>query len=385
MSKKRIFFLLFTFFLICISSFFVYAEDGVPQISYELCAINTGWNGSAADGQATRLADERYATAFRANLYNQNQGEQLGIQYQVNLSGVGWLSTAADGKKTGFAGGVQPLEALRMSLQRADAQKYDIYYKVFQNQKWTDWAKNGETAGTEGQGLWISGVRVALRPAGVGAPDDAVVDPNKPMVALTFDDGPRASSTGRILDVLEQNGGRATFFMVGKNAAKAENAAVIKRMAELGCALGNHTYAHKDLAKIGESEALEQVQSTSDAVQAAAGKPTTLLRPPYGSANATVKALMKRKGYPIILWNIDTLDWKTRDVGSTVAAALEHLQDGDIILMHDIYEQTADAVEQLVPELVRRGYQLVTVPELAQARGITLEAGSVYGKLRPKN
>ena len=110
----------------------------------------------------------------------------------------------------------------------------------------------------------------------------------------------------------------------------------------------------------------------------AAGRHFTLLRPPYGAKNATV---LRAIGKPAILWSIDTLDWKTKNSGSTINAVLNHVKDGDIILMHDIYSPTADASATIIPELVNRGYQLVTVTELANHRG-GLQAGKVYGAFR---
>lgn len=376
---------LFLFFFGCMFPFQVYAADSTPKVSYEICEINVGWSGSYEDNQTLKLNDGHYMTAFRAHLYELAQGQALGIRYEVNLSGFGWLHGETDGRKTGFAGGTRPIEAIRAELYRADAENYDLYYRVYQNGRWTDWVKNGETAGSEGQGLSVEGVRMQILPAGKEAPKDRVIDAEKPMVALTFDDGPKVSPTNRILDVLEKNDARATFFMVGKNAVKPENADTIRRMAEMGCDLGNHTYGHTDLAKQSMVENKEAVQQVSDAVQAASGQPTTLLRPPYGSFNASVKQAMVEIGYPLIMWNIDTLDWKTKDAAQTVKQILDQVQDGDIILMHDIYEETADAVEQVVPELISRGFQLVTVTEMAEAHGVTLTGGEVYGRLRAKH
>lgn len=380
--KRKIIFLLILFLLSGVSGFCAFAADEIPKITYDLCSVNTGWNGTSANGQAILLPDGRYATAFRAALSEQSGSAQLGVRYQVNLSGIGWLHEAEGGRKTGFSGGIAPIEAIRISLYNSDASKYDVYYSVYQNQAWTAWTKNGETAGTEGKGLQVEGVRARIVPAGSAAPSEHIVDPDAPMVALTFDDGPRAQTTARVLDALEAAGGRATFFMVGKNAAKAENAAVIQRMTEMGCALGNHTYDHVDLKKTAEADAKKQIQKTSDAVKAAGGSPTTLLRPPYGSTDAQTKKIAGALGYPVILWNVDTLDWKTKNTANTVKTILDNVQDGDIILMHDIYEQTAEAAEQVIPELVRRGYQLVTVPEMAAARGISLAPGSAYGKIK---
>lgn len=203
---------------------------------------------------------------------------------------------------------------------------------------------------------------------------EGAVDPNKPMVALTFDDGP-GPKTMELLGYLEEHNARATFFMLGQNVPRYEDA--VKKMAEIGCELGNHTYNHKDLAKLSVDEIKKQIQDTNQAVKKATGQNTTVMRPPYGSINDKVEA---NAGLPMILWSIDTLDWKTRDAKKTINNVMENVQDGDVILMHDIHAETIEAAKELIPKLQEKGYQLVTVSEMAQARGITLGTGKRYGR-----
>ena len=208
----------------------------------------------------------------------------------------------------------------------------------------------------------------------VGLPLYPTPDPNKPMVALTFDDGPSKNTT-RILDVLEQYGARATFFVVGTQLEKFQE--ITKRASELGCEIGNHTYNHKNLTKISPDEIQEQINSLNALILTATGKEVTLVRLPYGAGikDKTVKANVP---YPLIMWTIDTLDWSTRDTESTLKAIRQEVKDGSIILMHDLYEATAAAAETIVPELIEQGYQLVTVSEMFAAKGIPLEAGNYY-------
>lgn len=193
-------------------------------------------------------------------------------------------------------------------------------------------------------------------------------------IALTFDDGP-SSFTDRLLDCLEANNAKATFFMVGKEILSFPDE--VKRMKALGCELGNHTYDHTDLATLSASDISSQISKVDQELVNLTGQGATVVRPPYGSVNDTVKATV---GTPMILWSIDTLDWKTQDVQATVEEVMNNVQDGSIILMHDIYSTSVDAAEILIPQLIEDGYQLVTVHELAAAHGKELNPGITYGE-----
>lgn len=199
--------------------------------------------------------------------------------------------------------------------------------------------------------------------------------PEGAKIALTFDDGP-GIYTDRLLDALEKNNAKATFFMVGKNISDFPD--TISRMEQLGCELGNHTYSHKDLTSLSEDELRNQVEDVNYSLNELLGHGAGLVRPPYGSVNDTVR---QDVSYPLILWSLDTEDWKTLDTQTTVRNVFEHVTDGDIVLMHDIHEPSVAAAEILIPELIKKGYQLVTVSELAQDKGIALEAGQVYGSM----
>lgn len=191
------------------------------------------------------------------------------------------------------------------------------------------------------------------------------IDPEKPMVALTYDDGPYPSTSGRILDCFEKYGQVATFFELGRNAAAYPD--VVKRKAQMGMEIGNHTYSHKNLHKLTDEEVASEINSSKAAIESAGGKPVTVFRPPYGNTNAVVEAAA---AMPVILWSVDTLDWKSRDANS-VFNEVKKIHDkgslnGRVILMHSIYDSTAEATELLVPWLLDSGYQLVTVSELIQ-------------------
>ena len=190
------------------------------------------------------------------------------------------------------------------------------------------------------------------------------LDPNRPMVALTFDDGPYAKVGNRIMDCAAQYNAKVTFYVVGDRVNTY--ASEMRRMVNEGHEVGNHTMNHKILTKIGAAEIASQIEKCNQAVQNVTGIRPRTVRLPGGGKNSTVLASISQ---PIILWNLDTLDWKHRNAATSVQKVLSSVKDGDVILMHELYTASADAACQLIPELTARGYQLVTVSELAQYRG----------------
>lgn len=197
--------------------------------------------------------------------------------------------------------------------------------------------------------------------------------PKKPMVALTFDDGPHPVYTPRILDALKQNNAAATFFVQGKRVQA--NADIVNRMVQEGSEVGNHTWNHSRLTKLPRGELRSQLDKTQEAVFAATGKYPAFMRPSYGEVNEEVK---KGAGLPLILWSVDTRDWELKNPDIIEQDLLQKVKDGDIVIMHDIYESSAVAAERIVAGLVARGFKLVTVSQLIESRGIELEAGKIY-------
>lgn len=227
-----------------------------------------------------------------------------------------------------------------------------------------DTDKNTETA-TENESVNIS------------VSKDRKIDPSKPMVAITFDDGPGKATT-KILNTLEKYNVVATFFDLGSNMLNSPS--TVKREEKIGCEVGSHTYSHKNLNKLSASAIQEDMKKAENAFEKVLGHKPHLVRPPYGNANATVKSALK---YPLINWDIDTLDWKSRNADSIMKEIHKYKDyDGRIILMHGIYDSTAEAVAKLVPELINKGYQLVTVSEMAKYKDVTLKAGTVYLNFR---
>lgn len=205
---------------------------------------------------------------------------------------------------------------------------------------------------------------------------DKEIDPDLPMVAITFDDGPSKDYTPIILDVLKENDASATFFVLGNEVKK--NKETLVRMVDEGNEIGNHSYNHKDLTSISDYELYQQIVGTDEFIENITGIKPTVMRPPYGFVNDRISSRIYK---PIILWSLDTLDWQNRNTEKICSNILDNVKDGDIILMHDIYGTTADAVKIVVPELVKRGYQLVTVSELNQYRQATMLPGQKYSNM----
>ena len=190
------------------------------------------------------------------------------------------------------------------------------------------------------------------------------IDVNAPMVALTFDDGPEGSDiTTRILDTFAQYGGHATFFQQGDRASSYSDR--IKRMVDEGHEVGNHTYDHSHM---GDSVTREDIVKANDAIEEAGGVRPVSFRSPGGSTTDLIRETCAEENMALYYWSLDTRDWYTRDADSVISVIKNNIEDGDIILMHNIYGSSAEAVEKIVPWLIDQGYQLVTVSQLLKAK-----------------
>lgn len=209
------------------------------------------------------------------------------------------------------------------------------------------------------------------------------IDPTKPMIALTFDDGP-SEYTIRILKVLAQYDARATFCVQGVNVKPY--AEVVKLAIAQGNEIASHTWNHPDLEKASESKIRKQLEDTNNVVaEVTGGYQIKVLRPPYGNVNKRVRNICAEMGMIIAHWELDTLDWANRNTNKTYNKIMKDVENGLIILCHDIYETTAAAVEKAIPELVAQGYQLVTVSELFSFHKDGAQPGTVYSHLNPEN
>lgn len=193
-------------------------------------------------------------------------------------------------------------------------------------------------------------------------------------VALTFDDGPSRANDGRIVETLQKYGAHATFFVLGDRARVDGD--ILQMYLAAGCEIGSHSWNHPQLSKMKWDEIERQLSKTNKTVsKLTGGYQIQLLRPPYGSISNTMR---KKLDMSMILWSLDTLDWKTRNTKKIFREVRKEVKDGDIILMHDIYSTTADAVEKVVPWLQNKGYDILTVSELMERKGKNIEGGSAY-------
>ena len=188
-----------------------------------------------------------------------------------------------------------------------------------------------------------------------------VSDEVKPVVALTFDDGPNASSTPILLDGLKERKVRATFFLIGENVEKGENEKIVKRMYEEDHLIGNHTYTHCNLSKLETGEAKKELEQTDTVIEKITGKQPAFARAPYGELPVDSEQDLSRI---YIGWTVDPLDWMTEDAGAVVKTVVEEINPGDIILLHDCYPSSVQAAIRIVDLLQGKGYEFVTVDHL---------------------
>lgn len=215
---------------------------------------------------------------------------------------------------------------------------------------------------------------LAIGGHGTAEPAAAIVNENGPMIALTFDDGPYPKVTGHILDVLEKNGVCATFFVLGSRIEGHED--MLTRMDELGCEIGNHSFSHADLTRLSKADCQRELSDTDAEIRRVTGHEASVVRPPYGYYNKTVMSAAER---PLILWTVDTNDWRGKAPGEIADYVIQQAKEGSVILMHDQQTQTADAMEMIIPTLIDEGFRFVTVSEL-----IRLTGGQCKGVMLPE-
>ncbi|MGI5416710.1 polysaccharide deacetylase family protein [Actinomadura luteofluorescens] len=230
--------------------------------------------------------------------------------------------------------------------------------------------RQARTAGEHGA---IKGRAQATRSPRPAPPPPRKIDCDRvKCVALTFDDGP-GPYTARLLDTLKRNGVRATFFMLGENVGAHRD--IVRRMALEGQEVANHSWSHPDLTTLSSAEVRSQIQRTQKAVKDASGVAPTLMRPPYGSTNKRVEHAI---GMPLVLWSVDTLDWRYRDVARDTRVGVKEPESGGIVLFHDIHKPSVDSIPKVVDGLRKRGFTFVTVSELFTGR--RLAPGTSYSE-----
>ncbi len=191
------------------------------------------------------------------------------------------------------------------------------------------------------------------------------IDSNKPIIALTFDDGP-SKYTKQIIDLLKKYNCNATFFVLGNKVKIYKD--TIKESISNGNEIGNHSYNHKWLSRLKIEDIKEQINKTQDILKEEVNYTPILLRPTYGSVN---KKIRNNTNLEIVLWNVDTLDWKIKSSKKIADRSLSQIKDRSIILMHDTHERTYEALKIMIPKLIDEGYQFVTISELNKINKIS--------------
>ncbi|MBR2765193.1 MAG: polysaccharide deacetylase family protein [Blautia sp.] len=281
-----------------------------------------------------------------------------------------------------------PDAAVRQPLKGvADLAKLTVMTSGWHEDESGRWYQNPDGTYFSGGFQSIDGVQYFFDPSGYAVTgwmtrgakdyyfnDDGSYNPNKqrPVMALTFDDGP-GEYTDRLLDCLEANNAHATFFMLGELVNEYPD--TVKRMLELGCELGNHSWDHEDQTTLSLDAVEKQFSDTDNALQSVCGQKATVARAPYGAYTDEIIATV---GKPFFLWSLDSLDWEYRDAELDYEAIMNDptLGDGTIILMHDIHEPSVECAVRLIPDLIEMGYKLVTVSELAEIKNVRLENAS---------
>lgn len=202
--------------------------------------------------------------------------------------------------------------------------------------------------------------------------------PTDKLVALTFDDGPYSPVTDKILDTLEKYGATATFFVVGNRVEQYSES--VKRAYDIGCEIGSHTYTHKNLTKLNAGAIKDEIDKSNVAIKKVTGHDITVVRPPEGAVNDKVR---KNVQYPLAMWSVDSEDWRNKDLTKNYNGVMNSVFDGSIVLMHDLYPATAQAVEKIVPALIAQGYKFVTFSELMELREVKTEIGKRYFSAKP--
>lgn len=336
--------------VICLAA--VLVQTGV---CWALAGGPTGAGGAGAD--ENRVAVSPVASGEAAEIRAPEKADGSGKAGKTRLSGgrkpqqptPGWQQD-----ETGWWYACDQITGYQSGWEEIDGMTYHFDEEGYRDTGWTA----------------IAGTGYYFDADGVYQPDKD----NSKLLALTFDDGP-GRYTGRLLDLLEEYDAKATFFMLGKQVEEY-GAEAIPRMRELGCVIGSHSYDHPNLKKAGAEEAQRQFDKTDSLIaQYNNGNGAQVIRFPYGEYT---KELSAATGRPCIYWDVDSFDWDSQNVQAIKQTINQNIEGGDIILMHDIYETTVAACEELIPELQAQGWQFVTIEELAAANGYELKPGVTY-------
>lgn len=195
---------------------------------------------------------------------------------------------------------------------------------------------------------------------------------NKKLIALTFDDGP-SNNTKYFIKELQKRDALVTFFVVGNRVKKYED--VLKEAYLMGNQIGSHTYSHKNLLYLNEEEITKEIEKTNEAICNVIGTKPTIIRVPYGNINKKIRSISNMNH---ILWNVDTLDWKYKNSNRVYKEIIKHAEDGNIILLHDIFKTSVNGVLKAIDELKKQGYEFVTIDEMVYLKNIKLDKSKTY-------
>lgn len=209
-----------------------------------------------------------------------------------------------------------------------------------------------------------------------------IKDAKKPMIALTFDDGP-ATHTTKILDLLKKHDAHATFFVLGQRVKR--HSEIVARSVKEGHDVLGHSWDHSYLTTLTEEEIQAQILDTDTVIEEITGISIKMFRPPYGRFNEMVQNVSKKLGFMMVNWSIDPRDWEHRDPDLIYTNIMDKVEDGGIVVLHDIHATTAEAMIRVIPDLVAKGYQLVSISELLSDRNIPITPGKVINHAKQKN
>ncbi len=195
---------------------------------------------------------------------------------------------------------------------------------------------------------------------------------NKKLIALTFDDGP-SNNTKYFIKELQKRDALVTFFVVGNRVKKYED--VLKEAYLMGNQIGSHTYSHKNLLYLNEEEITKEIEKTNEAIYNVIGTKPTIIRVPYGNINKKIRSISNMNH---ILWNVDTLDWKYKNSNRVYKEIIKYAEDGNIILLHDIFKTSVNGVLKAIDELKKQGYEFVTIDEMVYLKNIKLDKSKTY-------
>lgn len=345
---------------------------------YRRDAQGTAWKKVlTVNGASTLTATDKTAQCGKDYVYVV-RGVHNGVQSAYDINGISIrFLTAPQGfrvQSKGSSGNYLSWNEVK------GATKYEVLRRS-DNSSWKSIGFTKKTVGVDKTGkegvIYTYTVRAYYESVCCSATSEFAysgkINPKGKMVALTYDDGPSNSVTNDILDILERYDSKATFFVVGSRISSSYQP--MQRAVKMGCEIGNHTYSHIDLPSYYYDDIRYEIDKTNNLVKKYTGVTPKIVRAPGGSTDSYSRQAVNM---PFIYWSIDTRDWESRNASSVISIVKSSVEDGDIILMHDIYDSTASASETIIPWLINQGYQLVTVSELMEYKGIKMQNAVSY-------